>query len=173
MASEPVKQDSNSWLGWLIGLLVLLALIFFLVELFADDTDEVQDLNVDIVDQADQFVQDNVGDNDTIVALDVTEDTDTQPTGNNPIEIRGGTITEVVSDRLFRVDTPDRGNVLMYLDDAYDLGESEVEIDLNQGQPISVSGRYTDDLSGQTLEPDESNVVNVERTVFLVTQLLD
>ena len=168
MASEPV-QTQSSWLPWVIGLLLLAGLLFLLIELFADDEDEVQDLNVDLG-ETNGIVTDNVGDNDTIV--DITPDNntldadiDTTVTAFNNVSV-----TEVISDRLFR-GTANGQAVLMYLDGSLDLGAAETRIDIDTGDRVSVNGRYTNDLSGQRLESDESNAVNIDRTVFLVTSL--
>jgi hypothetical protein len=162
MTSEPLYEEkNNNWLWWLIGLLALAAIFLWLLPLLGNDSDITPIVTDD--------------------SLVIDEDEQNQDFVNNSIVLVIGdtligseiTVTEVISDRLFRatgVDLPATGT-LFYLDDSLDLLDAEGEIVVEQGDVFSVGATYTDDLSSQTLEPDESNVVNLERNVFLVTEI--
>lgn len=173
-------NKNNNWLGWVIGLIVLGLIGFFLIDAGVLDRDEVDDMNVTnpiIDDDTDNNVIDR-GTNDITPegGIDIDAELDNETSILNPDlssdEItfyEGVVVTEVVSDRMFRINDAEGSSVLMYLDDQLDLENSEFVVDVNEGTVVNVNGRFTSDLSGQTLEEDESNTINVDETVFLVT----
>ena len=166
MASEPVYEEKNNGLWWLLLALAGLGLLFFVLLPLLNDDDDVDliDDDIDITEDVDNDFDDDLFDDDVTVITPVIGDTLTNSTV---------VVEEVISDRLFRisgVDFPPAG-VLMYLDDSLDLGEMETEIDVDEGDRLVLDGEYRADLDNQTLEPDESNTVNVEGIVFVVTDL--
>ena len=165
-------EKNSNWIGWVIGLIVLGLIGFFLIDAGVLDRDEVDDLNVN------NPIIDDDTDNNVIPdeVVDVNVDADNETSILNPdlntgevTFFEGVVVTDVISDRLFRVNDAAGVSILMYLDDRLDLANSEFVVDIEEGAVVNVNGRYTNDLSGQTLEEDESNTINVDGTVFLVT----
>ena len=153
-------------------MLAILALVVLggIVYAISNNDDEVI-----VVDNADDVLIDDeitVTTTDSVIAR--------LESSNNPNLVLGSEVndeavfvTEVVSDRLFRVSASDaRGSgILMYLDDSLDLGSAETAIEVEVGDIVVVSGEYTNDLSDQTLEADDSNTVNVAGAVLLVMEI--
>ena len=158
MASEPVYEEKNNdWWKWLLGLLLLGGLLYLLFAASDEVDDNVVVDPVPVVDTTDDLV-----DNQPIVAV----------AGDNVVNANV-VVEEVISDRLFRVtgtNLPAEGS-LLYLDDSLDLDAAETNVDVNEGDRLQVSGEYRNDLDSQTLEADESNVVNVDPIVLVVTDI--
>ena len=150
--TNELNQDTNkSPLLWIIGLIILLVVLFLLTKLFTDKQDVV------LEDNTPTMTNDNVITNTPVTPV-VTE--------YNEVSI-----TEVISDRMFKARTSSGETFTFYLDDSLDLNKAEFKIVMVAGEKVTVKGMMTDDLSNQTLEKDESNVVTVEQEVFLVSDI--
>jgi hypothetical protein len=169
-AQDPA-HDKPTHILPLIGILLLIVVGGIVYALVANNNETIV-----VVDQSDQVIIDeNVVISDTPVFLrDIEEFSDdiSLIVGSGVIN-QSAYVTEIISDRMFRVsETDQRGRgIIMYLDDSLDLGTSEQVIDVEVGDIIIISGVVTNDLSNQTLEADESNVVEVARAVLLVSEI--
>ena len=167
MASEPVYEEKKSPLGLLLAVAGLIILGFIIFSLAGDDDE------IDVVD-TDPVLE---NDFDEDLGLDIDNPAPVvsiiRPAVGVSLAGESARVTEVISDRLFRIGgtTFPANGVLMYLDDSLDLGDMEDDIVVNVGDRIAVSGQYQSDLSNQTLEADESNQVNVDGIVFVVDDI--
>lgn len=132
MANIPVEHKSGTpWWLWLLGLLLLLALIFFLINAFSDD-EEVA-------------VVDPVEETDPIVAPPVTE---------TALDLSDVYVTRVTGDRTFFV-APSEGSTdetLVILDESpSDAAGIEGQVDVNEGQRLSLAAGRLEPLGDMSL----------------------
>ena len=165
MANIPVEHKSGTpWWLWLLGLLLLLALIFFLINAFSDDDDVA--------------VVDPVEDVDPVVTPPVVE------TGLNLSDVY---VTRVVSDRAFYVaPSADQTGTetLVILDQTMspDTPGIEGQVDVNDGQRLNLTGGSMEPLGDEAitdlgLTDAEANMMTPETEVVRIdggnVQVLD
>ena len=141
MANIPIERTGTPWWVWLLGALLLIALIWFLVSALGDDDPE--DLAVDPVEEV-------VDDADAIDLSDVY-------------------VTRVVGDNTFFVAPTLAGDdeMLVYLEEEPTPGDAtEGRYDVTEGQHISIDGERMEvgdlDLSEWGLTPDQVALVGDE-----------
>ena len=152
MANIPVEHKSGTpWWLWLLGLLLLLALIFFLINAFSDD-DEVA-----VVDPVE----------DPIVAPPVVE---------TALDLSDVYVTRVTGDRTFFV-APSEGSsdeTLVILDQTASAAPGiEGQVDINPGQRVSLTGGRLEalgdmSLAGMGLSDADANAITPTDDVIRV-----
>ena len=158
MANIPVEKKAGTpWWLWLLGLLLLLALIFFLIEAFDDepDGDEVA-------------VADPVETVDPIVAPPVTE---------TALDLSDVYVTRVTGDRAFFV-APSEGSTdetLVILDQnmSPDTPGIEGQVDVNEGQRLNLAGGRLEplgdeNLAGMGLSDSEAGMMTPDTEVIRI-----
>lgn len=157
MANIPVERTSGTpWWLWLLGLLLLLALIFFLINAFSDD-------------EADVAVVDEVETVDPIVTPPVTE---------TALDLSNLYVTRVTGDRTFFV-APSEAQTdmetLVILDQnmSPDAEGIEGQVDINDGQQISLVGGRLEplgdmSLAGMGLSDEDANMMGPDTEVIRV-----
>lgn len=175
MANIPVeKKTGNGWLGWLIGLIILIGAIFLLLELFDDEPDTVSDLDdtaaVETV-PADDLDAGTPMDTGAITSLAAILDADTPSgmTGRN-VRISGLNADIVSGDSTYWVSLPGEGMDRKVFVVLSGLGESETgaggsdgRFNVDEGENMTVVGtlhEVTPDL------PDTWGVTDAERAML-------
>lgn len=166
---DPTFDDKPTSFGPLLGILSVVVLGAILYSVFAGD-DEV--VRVDLNDPV-EIDRDIRVDTNPVFVRDLESADDFRVVLGSRVNSQDVFVTEVISDRIFRVSETDNAGkgILMYLDDSLDLGAAEGRVDVEVGDTVMVSGEFTDDLSDQTLEADDSNTINVDGAVLLVTDI--
>ena len=137
MANIPVERKAGTpWWLWLLGLLLLLALIFFLIEAFDDEPD-----------------------GDEVVATDPVETVDpivTPPVTETALDLSDVYVTRVVSDRAFYVapgENQTGTETLVILNQDLSPGTPGIEgqVDVNDGQRLNLSAGRMEPIGDENL----------------------
>ena len=144
MSTIPVERTGTPWWVWLLGALVLLALIWFLITALGDD-------------DADVAVVDNDAD------VTVVEDPDPMVAATPPavqataLDLANLYVTRVVGDRTFFVAPSEEmadQETLVILDqnNSPDVVGIEGQVDINPGQRIALTGGTMEPLGDMSLD---------------------
>ena len=156
MANIPVERTSGTpWWLWLLGLLLLLALIFFLIEAFDDEPD-----------------------GDEIAAVETVDPVVTPPVTETALDMSNLYVTRVTGDRTFFVapseDMADM-ETLVILDQnmSPDAPGIEGQVDINDGQIVSLTGARMEplgdmNLAGMGLSDADANAITPDTEVIRV-----
>ena len=156
MANIPVEHKSGTpWWLWLLGLLLLLALIFFLIEAFDDEPD-----------------------GDEITAVETVDPVVAPPVTATALDLSDVYVTRVTGDRTFYVapsEADSANETLVILDQEASPGAPGIEgqVDINPGQRVSLTGGRLEplgdmDLAGLGLSDDEANMMTSTTDVVRV-----
>jgi len=156
MANIPVERTSSGtpWWLWLLGLLLLLALIWFLISAFSDDEEEI--------------VEDEI---------ETVEPIPAAPVETASLDLSNLYVTRVTGDRTFFV-APSEGSsdeTLVILDQnpSPDVAGIEGQVDVNPGQNVDLSdGRLEplgdENLANMGIPDDELNMMTSDTEVIRI-----
>ncbi len=145
MADIPVEKKSGTpWWLWLLGLLVLAALIWLLIGLFNDDEDEA---DVDLGDDTNQVdpapVEDVAAAGLITSVATITEADDPVSLAGRQVQLSDMRVSSVLGDSAFYA-TPegDDRRFLIALNEVIPSGPDDVEgrYDVTEGQLVDVDG---------------------------------
>lgn len=124
MANIPVERTGTPWWLWLLGLLLLGALLWFLIGAFGDDDDVVVTDDIEVVDE-------------DVVAV--------APADDFGLDMSSLYVTRVTGDRTFFVapsEAMSDQETLVVLNQSASPGAPGIEgqVDINRGQMISIDG---------------------------------
>ena len=136
MSTIPVERTGTPWWLWLLGALLLLALIWFLVSALGDDDDDVA-----VVDDPDPVEE--------VATMPAVEET--------ALDMSNLYVTRVVGDRTFFVSPSEAMSdqetlVILDQNNSPNVVGIEGQVDINPGQRISLTGGVMEPLGDMALD---------------------
>ncbi|MFW5972633.1 MAG: hypothetical protein ACOCTG_01460 [Bacteroidota bacterium] len=165
MARIPVEKKNGgvSWWPWLLGLLLLAALIWLLVSLFDGGEDDYADLPADTTTTYATPPMDDTGGTITSLATILDDPNPTTLVGRD-VRVSGVTASSVTGDSTYWIHNPDEGVDRRVFVVLYELGESE------SGMGTGADGQYNvDEGEDMTVEGEVMAVDNDDPDVWGVT----
>ena len=161
MANIPVEKTSTGtpWWLWLLGALLLALLLWFLVSALGDDDDAVVAT-------------------DPVETVEPMETVETPPVVATGLDLSNLYVTRVTGDRTFYVapsETDTANETLVILDQvASDDPGVEGQVDINQGQRVSLAGGRMEplgdeNLAGMGLSDADANAITPTTDVIRIS----
>ena len=160
MSTIPVERTGTPWWVWLLGALVLLALIWFLVAALGDDDSDVvvadNDADVAVVEDPNPMVA---------ATPPVADPADVEATA---LDLSNLYVTRVVGDRTFFVapsEAMSDQETLVILDqnNSPEVVGIEGQVDINPGQRIALTGGTMEPLGDMSLDGMGIPAADVDR----------